>query len=474
MPERPGSAGGAWLPPALLCLLGGSTYLLAHAWGRLLPASAPAPWALVVAAVTVGAVAFALALGFALHPAAPPSWWRPAVALLALIAGGAAALTAAGHHLPATGAAILITLFAARTAETVARHLAPALQLPGDYGQGDWSRQGAETRRIVLEVWVVCALAGAVGGGAAAAGLALAGAGGLALAAGARLDALRRAAAAGEIAFAPQDRTAVTRTAALVALAALGLASVLPGLPPLRSRAVYELPLALLRWLLRPTPEKHAAVKHPPRLTLPPLGLPLHIGGGKAASAGVSPLTGWHPRTLAVLALAAILAWVLVEIVLWRPELRRSLARLWRGLRLTGLWRWLRTFWAARLPRSERWSPEPAQPAAASPAFPGGLLAALRDGRLAIRAAYRRYLRAAAAAGHPRDSGETPASYLARLRPVVAPAAGDAANLTAAYEVARFSGRPGEPGALARVRLALAHLLPLLRAGRGRRPGPSP
>ncbi len=476
--DRPSVTGGAkddavaavsgWVLPAVLLLVGGGTYLLAHAWEHLLPAWAPASWSLVGGSLVVGVVAFTLAVAFTLHPANPPSWWRPLLGLLSLITGLGAALTAPAHIGLVTVAAAVVMILAVRTADTLGRQMAPALQLPRDYPEGDWSRQSTETRRIVLETWVVSAAAGAAAGGfTVAAALALTGASGLILAAGAHLDAARRAAARGGSVWEPGDRALVWRGAAVAACVAVAAASTVPGLPPLRSPGLYLVLLRPLQWLWRPTAartHRTGPAYHGIHVSLPAVRLPSVLAGGGTA-AGLPQFGALPARSIVVVVMALVAIWVLVGLARWRPELYPSMARLLRGFSLLAFLRSLLA-WLRLRPNADAWRPHTARARDGGAARGGrgsGLLAALGDPRLGVRASYRRYLRASAAAGHARAAAESPAAFLRRMRPIVAAAAPEAEDLTAAYEQARYSSHPVPRAGVTRVREALARLLRLLR-----------
>jgi len=226
-----------------------------------------------------------------------------------------------------------------------------------------------------------------------------------------------------------------------------------------------------LQWFLRPSPATLALVHRPRRVSLPVVSLPLKLGRGTHGTSGVSHLGALPSRTIAVVMIAAVVVWVAVELIRWRPELYQSMARLLRGLSLLAFLRLL-LGWLRLRPDMEAWRPGAARPGDEGTAHGGratGWLAALTDPRLAVRAAYRRYLRAAAAAGHARAAAESPTAYLQRMRPVVATAEPEARDLTTTYEQARYSGHPVAPIGVARVREALARLLRLLRVPLQRR-----
>lgn len=463
-----------WVLPAMVLLVGGSAYLLSYAWGHLLPSSAPVTWAFVCAALLDAVVAFALAIGFALHPANPPQWWRPLIVVLVAGSGTAVALTGRAHLVPAVLASAALMLVFVRAAETLGRHLAPVLRLPGDYPDGDFTQQSPETRRIVLETWVISGLAAAARGGpAVTVALALMAAGGLALTVGAKLDTARRLTERDGFTWTIGDRVLAWRGAALAGLVAVAVAVAVPGLPPLRTPGMFLLPLRLLQWLLRPAPQRTAQLSRVLHLSVPALPIPgLHGSGVPGAAAGATPGYGPWPTRLAILVVLALLALLAVELKHWLPELRQNAARLWRGILSAGaLWHLLLQ-WLRLRPPAAAWRSAATPTADARPRrrSPGEWLAALADPRLAVRAAYRRYLRAASAAGHPRAPSESPAHYLERMRPLVTPATPAAEDLTGAYEQARFSRRPVAPAGLPRVRAALTALLHRLRSPIGSGP----
>lgn len=478
MPERPRlqagptpvPPGAAWVLPALGLLQGGTAYVLAAAWRHLYPHAAPPPGVVVAGALVVTAVACSLAVSFALHPAKPTEWWRPALALLCAATALPAVLTAPGHLVPVAVAAVALMALAARGGETVGRHLAPALAVPGDDPHGDWAAQGPETRRLVLETWVCAALAAAaVHGPAATAALVLSALGGLTLTAGVALGAADRPdGPTGEgFTWEAPERAAAWRGAAALGGAAVLLAALIPALPPLRSPRLYGWLPAALAWLLRPTPRRLAAARHllPLPSGTPAAPLPFTAGAGAGRTTAAIHLGDIGAHRLVIGVIAAVLLLLLVELLAWRPEFRAAIGRLGRSLvaaiRWRQLWRslWL---WGRREPA---WNP----PSGADPGGPErvghrpGGLATLTDPRLAVRAAYRRYLRAAHAAGHGRAPAESPAAHLRRLGPLLEHAAPDARALTAGYQEARFSAHPIPAAGLPGLRAALRRLLRLLR-----------
>jgi hypothetical protein len=473
--------------------LGGAAALAGLAWGRLDPSAAPWPPLLVLLVLAVALADFAFAAGYALGPSRREDMWRP-VLVAALAAGGAvAALSARSPHpLAGLGAAVVLAL-AARAAETLGKQLAPTLRRAGDYGAGEWPRQAPETRRVVLETWVgVAAAAAALRlGPAAVPGLAATLAGGLVLAAVAKLDSAERLARLQGFVWAPADRMRAWRGAATVMAATLAVALILPGLPPVLSRRFLFAPLRFLFWaagLMGPGgsgPAGHTAPQphRPLALGSVPVGT-TGFGGGTStighalggSYVGLTLLGNGQNLLLALVALGIVVTVAVAYLrYVFDPEVggwRQALVRLWEALwSWLAFWRWLRGWRLGREPRLPRsGTPDRSGPGRTPAAGTGGLPWGLGDPRRRIRAAFRRYLRQVAAAGMPRRPQETPAVLLRRIEPQLPSAAAEATLLTHAYEEARFSDhaipRPWAARAVEAARRTLAAL-----RGLARRPG---
>ncbi len=122
------------------------------------------------------------------------------------------------------------------------------------------------------------------------------------------------------------------------------------------------------------------------------------------------------------------------RIAQWWRACRHWWARLWRRPVLGAPPRW----------RPQRVSPPPAPP----PARSWGPEADVDDLRGRVRAAYARLLLAAAGFGLARATGHSPRAYHAWLQRQVRAADAPLAELTGAYEEARFSRHPVEAGAV--------------------------
>ena len=490
---RPGgAASGGWPAPIVTLLVGAAIYVPAAAWVALAPRTAPAPAALVAAASVVGLVEFVLAATFALAAAHPPAWWRPGAALAVAAAGALAAATASVFSAWGVLGAGVAAAIAARAGETLGRHLAPVLALPRDDTSGDWSRQAPETRRIVLELWLLAALAAAVvpSNPALIAALGLAAAAGMLLITGAKLSSVQRLAAQDGVRWSAADLALAWRGAATLALGVVAVAVWLPSLPPLLSLRFVHLIANALDLLFRPVARHHAVVGHssarvPPLVSVSGGGRAAHgSSAGRAATNGQparhrsNPLSRLSALLTAVFELRNLLPVLAVPVILliaaigvvralraYGGDWRGALAHLWAALTgLFGFWRWFAgpgDLRRAAAPRPDDVAVFPAAPSAGRSVV-GGFGA-----RRAVRAAYRRFLRDARVSGQERSAAETPADFARRLEPVLQGGAGAAADLTQAYEEARFSDHAIGRQSLPWVRQALARAVAALRrAGR--------
>lgn len=491
VPEGAPSAG--WLAPAVTLLIATAIYVPAAAWVALAPKTAPAPLALVVAAAAVGLVEFVLAATFVLGAAHAPAWWRPGAAVAVVAAGALATWTAPVFSAwGVLGAAVGVGI-AARAGETLGRHLAPALALLADDTSGDWSRQAPETRRIVLELWLLAALAAAMvpSGPGLIAALGLTAAAGMLLITGAKLSSVQRLAAQDGIRWPAADLALAWRGAATLALGVVVVALWLPPLPPLLSLRFVHLIGSALDLLFRPVaghsaPAGNATAHVPPLVSVSGGGGPAH-GPSAGHSPSARPPASHHVNPLARLASALtalfelrnLLPVLAVPVVLliavigvlralraYGGDWRGALAHLWAALAgIFGFWRWLAgpgDLRQARAPQPGEVAVFAVGPAAGRPAL-GGWFGV----RQAVRAAYRRFLRDAKASGREREAAETPAGFARRLGPVLQGGAKAAGDLTRAYEEARFSDHVIGRQRLPWVRQALAHAVEALRrAGR--------
>ncbi len=475
-------------------LLGGSLALLGLAWQRLLPSAAP-PWpVLTAAALVVGLVEFSLAATIRISPSRPPDWWRPVALGLVLCGAAAVGATAPRHHLYGGLAAVLLLALAARAAETLGAHLAPAVRLYGEYRGGDWGRQGPETRRIVLETWVVSALGATRLHGWGATGLLAAmTAGGLVLVAGARMDSAERLSADGGFHWGSADRMRAWRGVAAVSALIILVASLVPALPPIFSRRFFDLPMQFLHWLLAPghaqtnqgVPPPSAA-SHPSAPltsastgTLPSRPLPAVHNAPAAAHGALAVLAALAHGANAVLGavLLRLLAPLMIPaviVVLILAYLRNRLGgggggwsvfwqRLWESLAaLLQFWKWFERWQGVgeeHLAEDEKEVGRHGVGDGGAPAGGPGLLAGLMDPRRIVRAAYRRFLRAAAGSGYRREPAESPDAYQRRLGPILDVQADEAQSLTRAYEEARYSDHPVDQSLAQLARQALQRLL---------------
>ncbi len=488
-PEGRSPAG--WLAPAVMLLVATALYAPAAAWAVLGPRTAPSPLALVAAAAAVGLIEFVLAATFALDAANPPAWWRPGAAVAVLAAAALITFTAPAFSIWGVFGAVAALGVAARAAETLGRHLAPALALAADDTSGDWSRQAPETRRIVLELWLLAALAAAAvpSGPALIASLGLSAASGMVLITGAKLSSVQRLAALDGVRWTAADLALAWRGAATLALGVVAVALWLPSFPPVLSLRFVHLVGGALDVLLRPVARHGALAGHPaghaPLVSLSGAGGGAHGHAAGAASRPRSarshpgPLAGLSSLLTGLFELRNLLPVLAVPIILlvaaigvsralraYGGDWRAAVAHLWAALAgIFAFWRWLAAPGDLRPARA----PAPGEVAAFAPSPPtaqrraGGWLGA----RQAVRAAYRRFLVDARASGQARAPAETPADFAHRLGPVLQGGAGAAGDLTQAYEEARFSDHRIGRQRLPWVRQALARALDALRsAGR--------
>ncbi len=469
------AAESGWVLPALLALLAGSGYLFGLAWLHVRAKAAPPPLLAAAVLVVVGVLAFSQAASVALDPARPPEWWRPAVA--ALVFAGAAALVFAAPRRAALALipGVALCALSARAAETVGAHLASAVRLPEDDATGDWSRQAPETRRIVLETWVLAAAAAALAGRAPGVtpALALAAGGGLALAAGSHLHALRRLCANEGFDWERADAVAALRWAGALSAAVLAVAIAVPAVPALVPRGIPDAVRLLLKvlFLHRATPSAlpHRTAPTPGAIPVAGVALPLPVGqSGSGVSPGILRFLAFDLQDWLILGVAAVvLSVVLVQYLRFAREIGGGLGglfrRLWEALvSILAFWRWLD---ALRPPASRLAGARAGDGAMAASGPPDDAPFSLLDPRRAVRASYRRLLRHAAGAGVARAPGESPARFELQVAERVGGAAPDAAALTRAYEEARYSHHPIARQRVPLVRAALDRILRALSAG---------
>lgn len=468
-----------WLLPALATLLGASGWVFGVAWAHAGPRTAPPVPLMAAVSLVVGVMAFTQAAAVALNPARPPAWWRPAI--VGLVAAGTVGLVLAAAERGALGflPAFAVCALAARAGETVGAHLGSAVRLPEEYGGGDWSRQVPETRRVVLETWVLAAAATALagrGGGQTVALVALVGSG-LALAVGSHVHALQRLCAGDGFTWARADAASVWRSAAGAAAVVLLVAALVPGVPPLIPRVLPAAVKLLLHTLfhraaptrVRPLAHVHTTTILPPG-GVPLPGLPALGGGGSGPGFGALDIFGqeWLIALIGV-GVLGVAVWSYLRYGATGGDARGALRRLWAAiLALFGFWRWLGAFGGGRSLAAAPGGGATAAAAGAGPASAAGL-GWRGDPRRLIRAAYRRFLREAAAAGHARGPGQTPARYETAVSGELgdSAAAGEAALLTRAYEEARYSRHAIKDERLPPVRAAVERLLQALHHVRG-------
>lgn len=486
---------GVWVLPGVTALLAGSFTVLWLAWHRLAPHTAPLAPAFILACLVVALAEFSLAATFALNPARPPDLWRPLVAAGLLLFGMALGLTGHSRFFVTGGIAVLILALSARGGETLGAHLAPAVRMPADYQGGDWGRQGPETRRIVLETWVVSALAATrVGGWLSTLALAVMIAGGLVVVAGAKLDAAQRVSAEGGFSWNWMDRARAWRGVASLTAVLLVVAVAVPGLPPLISHRFARLPQRLMDFIFAPTgarPTAAPSTKAPPvRPTSGVVGgtapaRPAHAGGAGAAHAhwlvrllqaalhAINALFGLpfvREGLPIVLTLGLITLVVVMVVGYWRNRPAAGVdagtlwQRLWEAFRqFFAFWEWLRGLGGLgeeRIrPVSEAAARREGRAAGGVVAGAAAAMTGLMDPRRIVRASYRRFLRTAAHAGQARSVAETPAEYARRLEAFLGADADPAQALTRAYEEARYSDHAVGAPLAAQARGALARLL---------------
>ena len=474
------SAADGWLPAGLLLAATGTAALAWLAWRNAAPATAPAPVPLLAAAALLTLVGLAGGGALALRPGGQAPVWRcltlGAVALGVLLAGPGGLHVRFGF--PCFVSAALLAL-GMRAAETLAASLAVPLHArarlnplagptpppaPGSRPPPPSEADATSGQspvwtawRLVAELWVLAAATAAAVGLPAGpawrlAAAALAGGGAL-LVVGAALVTLQASWTARGFAFDRGQAPAFWGLGLACAGTLTLLALVLPVPPaPLSARVLSDALHGLGQARL---PFRHAAATR------------AGAGGAKLAPGAellIVPaavlvwlarefwgyLGLWFLDPLAlplILPLAAAAGFFLFR-ALRRPPFRASCRRLalavvaslafWRRLRLPRRMRRLLTAMGLLAPAAARL--EEARDGAPTPVE---RLWGLVDPRAAVRRTYRRFLHAMAAAGSARGAGQSPRAFerAVRARELAGPGV---AELTAAYELARYSGRVAE------------------------------
>ena len=502
-------AADGWLPVGLVLLAGGAIAVLLLCWLRLAPGTAPLPSRLLPTSAILAVAALAIGAPGALRPMGQGAVWRWMT--IGAVAAGAVWSDPAGLHTRFGFGWLLAAGFlalAVRAGETLAYALAGPLQARAERNPLAAPLNTAATRevvdlvvrgkalpdanldlttnqsprwttwRLVAEFWALAAL------GAAAAGLpatpwrvgaAAAAAGGVLLVTGTTLAMLQASWAARRFAFAPAQGRAFWGLGLSVAGGLILLALLLPMPPgPFSAKTLAGILHGLHQARLAATPPGAAG----PATTMngPSVGGVLALPAFLVAALvhelwlffGLWLLT---PAALPLVLAAAAAAGLFLLRALRRPEFRALLHRL-AGALLSAFafWRWLRLPGRMRrtLERLGLLRRAPAQIEAA--ALRDRLLERLWgwvDPRAAVRLTYRRFLRAMAEAGAGRPAGASPRSFerTVRDRELAGP---EVAELTAAYELARYSGHPAEPGWAERARRGWKAVSLRFRAGGGK------
>ena len=467
-----------WLPAGLLLLATGAAAVVLLAWRRMAPATAPAAAPLLAAIALLGLLGLVAGGAVALRPGGQAPTWRwltlGAVALGALLADPRGLHGRFGWPYLVTAGLLALGL---RAGEALAAALALPLQerarldpLAGPAAVSPWAPQPPPRLevdaasgqspiwtawRLVAEFWVLAALTGAASALPASPAwrlaAAAAGAGGALLAVGAALTTLQASWTARGFIFDRGQASAFWGMGMAVAAALIVLALALPTPPAPFSAGVLSAALRGLGAVHAPFAAVRAGSATRAGGVASPLGLlilPAAVVAWLAREFWLS-LGLWllGPLALPVILPVAVAAGFFLLRALRRPAFRAWGAHLLRTV-LAAL-----AFWRPwRLPRRMRRllqamgllrpGPGGAGAPAAEPT-PLERLWDLVDPRAAVRRTYRRFLRAMAEAGAVRGAGQSPRAFEATLlaRQMAGPGVGD---LTEAYELARFSGRPAE------------------------------
>jgi len=492
LPLPPGErwrASEGWLPAGLILLVAGALGAVLSVWWHLAPGSRPVPDRLLPLGALLAVAAAAVRISPAPRAEGEERFWRW-LTIAAAIAG-AIWCDPAGRQarlwIPWLLVAGLLGL-ALRAGETVAAVVGRALGAghgallqapPGAVEAGDDAVRTAWG--LVGECWLLAAAAVAIWGPgpdyrAAAAGAAL---GGALLLLGTRLAVLRASWAGRGFTVDDSQWPAHWGLGGAVAVALTAILLVLPLLPgPLSGHVVGPVLHDLARAAIpSPTTGTDLRTAHLPP---PPSSGALGLVGALLALIRLLTavllgrllillplLVATHPLLVPALFLMFLLvrypgqAWGLLQ---------RLLALLISAL---AFWGWLR--WPGRMRAAlRRLGLLRASPAPSAPQ-PGGLarLWALLDPRAAVRLSYRHFLRGMAAAGSARPQHVSPRAFAAALGEGAA--APGIADLTAAYELARYSDHPAQRGWVQMARRGLAAARGLVgrrrRPPRARRPG---
>lgn len=490
-----------WLPAGLLACTGGALLAVWLAWSRLAPGSVPHLWRFLGVAAGAAVADLAVAAAYAWRPSGRAAAWRTLTIVTAL--GGAAWCDPVGLRtrfgFPWALAACLLAL-GMRAGETLGTALveplhARAVRNPfADPPAVDWvplnggeapafapteRRDDSPLRaswRLVAEFWLLAAVAGGSGAGAATGPWCLAALacalGGAVLVLGTAVSTLRASWEARGFTYEPAHIPAFwgLGLAVAVAVGALALAVPLPSalLTPAAVRAFllflarHRLPAHAAATVVSaglPVAAPHTPVPIPPGLW----GLIWAVlRGAFWSSMGLLfsyPLVA-GPVTITVMAVVAFFWARSRRRPQWLALLPRALAAPLRALlEFWAFLRWPRRMRAALARLGWLRPPADADTGRDSPWAPTWYEHAWAwvDPRQAVRLTYRRFLRQAAAAGLPRRGPESPRAYERTLNG--AGMAGDhLTGLTEVYEEARFSAHAADRSWPARARRGLVAL----------------
>lgn len=500
-------AADGWLPAGLLLAVTGTAGMVLLAWRHLDPSAVPPAARLLPAEGALTLLGLAAGVALSLRPTGQAAVWR--WLSLALVAAGALLCDPAGLHVrfgfpwfvtagllglgdragETLGSVLALPLHARarrrpRAVPEGASGVAPLLERGAEHPERAFDptlgRSGLWTAwRLVAEFWALAALSGALAvlpAGTTWRLAAGAGAmGGAVLVIGAALATLQASWTARRLRFDPARAAAFWGLALAVAATLTMLMLVLPMPPaPLSAHALSGL-LGALGHARLPFSGVGTATATASGGRMPSLAgmliLPLALLAALVREMWVY-FGFWllSPLALPVVLVVGAAAGVFLLRALRRPGFRALVGRaLLALLEAVAFWR------RVRLPRRLRGVLARLgllSPQAKAPVSPGGpnvleRLWGFMDPRASVRLTYRRFLRAMAAAGAVRPAGQSPRAFEAsvRDRELAGP---DLAQLTAAYELARYSGHPPERGWLERARRGLAAATGRL-AGRGHR-----